>query len=296
MESHDEERLMYKNINFGNASPDGSYNIKDFETGLDRVALASTFYYTIPGPKMLWQFGELGYDFSINYCPNGTINNNCRVDPKPIRWDYRFSPQRLELYEVTRALIHLRNNYEVFSTTDYDLNVSNSFQKTIHLNSPDMKVAVLGNFNVLATPIDPNFQQTGTWYEYFTGDSIVVNDVNQLLALNAGEYRLYTTQRIPLPNGMTTSTTDIFAQTLDFQLFPNPTSGQVNIIYHLEESAAVSIDLYNLMGQKITHLVDERQSQGEQSFVWNHKLAKGTYFLRVQVDGRSYTHKLVSLD
>ena len=86
MESHDEERLNYKNLNFGNSN--GSYNITDLPTALKRLELGSVFYFPIPGPKMLWQFGELGYDFSINRCTNGSINENCRLDPKPIRWDY----------------------------------------------------------------------------------------------------------------------------------------------------------------------------------------------------------------
>ncbi len=72
MESHDEERLMYKNIRFGNSAP--TYNIKDTSVALNRIKLAAAFYFTIPGPKMIWQFGELGYDYSIFYDPaTGTV-------------------------------------------------------------------------------------------------------------------------------------------------------------------------------------------------------------------------------
>jgi hypothetical protein len=106
MESHDEERLTYKNINFGNSS--GSYNIKDTATALKRMELVGTFLFTIPGPKMIWQFGELGYDYPINYCPNGTVNNNCRTDPKPIRWDYQAQQRRKNVYDVWSKIINLR--------------------------------------------------------------------------------------------------------------------------------------------------------------------------------------------
>src|SRR5688572_25936802 len=58
MESHDEERIMYKNLQFGNAS--GTYNIKDLNTGLRRSELCAAFFTMIPGPKMIWQFGEQG--------------------------------------------------------------------------------------------------------------------------------------------------------------------------------------------------------------------------------------------
>ena len=63
MESHDEERLMVKNLAYGNSN--GGYNVKDLSTALDRQEAASVIFYGIPGPKMLWQFGELGYDKSI---------------------------------------------------------------------------------------------------------------------------------------------------------------------------------------------------------------------------------------
>ena len=66
MASHDEERLMFKNLQYGNSS--GSYNIKTLATAFERNAMASVFFYTISGPKMLLQFGELGYDYSINTC------------------------------------------------------------------------------------------------------------------------------------------------------------------------------------------------------------------------------------
>ena len=91
MESHDEERVMYKDIQYGNSS--GSYNIKDTATALKRQQLTAAFLFMLPGPKMIWQFGELGYDYPINYCGNGTINDACRTDPKPIRWDYYQQPK-----------------------------------------------------------------------------------------------------------------------------------------------------------------------------------------------------------
>ena len=108
MESHDEERMMFKNKQFGNSS--GSYNIKDQATGLDRVKLASTFFYLIPGPKMLWQFGELGYDISID--------QGGRTSEKPILWNYWTNNDRQKLYKTIAALIKLRTSYEAFTASN----------------------------------------------------------------------------------------------------------------------------------------------------------------------------------
>ncbi|MDT8418422.1 MAG: alpha-amylase family glycosyl hydrolase, partial [Lutibacter sp.] len=55
MESHDEERLMNKNLQFGNST--ATYNVKNINTALSRQELAGMFFFTIPGPKMIWQFG-----------------------------------------------------------------------------------------------------------------------------------------------------------------------------------------------------------------------------------------------
>ncbi len=71
-ESHDEERLMYKNEQYGAAS--GSYNVKNIPTGLARNGMAAAFWSMQPGPKLLWEFGELGYDLSINRCTDGTTS------------------------------------------------------------------------------------------------------------------------------------------------------------------------------------------------------------------------------
>ncbi|MCH7770588.1 MAG: hypothetical protein IIA49_06170, partial [Bacteroidetes bacterium] len=109
MESHDEERLMFKNLQYGNSS--GNYDIQNFPIAIQRIKLAAAFYFTIPGVKMIWQFGELGYDFSINY---PCMTNNCRTDPKPIRWDYFEDGNRRNLYKVFQALINLKKDYSVF--------------------------------------------------------------------------------------------------------------------------------------------------------------------------------------
>src|SRR5690606_25652943 len=77
MESHDEERLMYRNKAYGNSA--GKYSARDEAVSIERIKAASTIFYSVPGPKMLWQFGELGYDYSINRCEDGSINDNCRV-------------------------------------------------------------------------------------------------------------------------------------------------------------------------------------------------------------------------
>ena len=72
MESHDEERMMYKNLTYGNAA--GTYNVKELNTALKRQEMSAAFFFAMPGPKMIRQFGELGYDRSIDFISRGGEN------------------------------------------------------------------------------------------------------------------------------------------------------------------------------------------------------------------------------
>jgi len=290
MESHDEERLMYKNLQFGNSDPDSNYDVKNLSTGLDRVEMASCFFYTIPGPKMLWQFGEVGYDFSINYCPNGTINEGCRVDPKPIRWDYFEEDDRRDLFEVTRSLIHLKTDYPVFNTTDYQLSLTNEL-KSIHLNGMEMDVVVLGNFGVQSGAIDPNFPNAATWYEYFSGDSIVVTNTNLPIELAAGEYRLFTSQQ--LEQLVPTSTTDLINNESGIKIFPNPARDAFTLRYELSESATVDIEAYDMLGRKQETIFRGLQTSGIQEIEKSHNWTSGIYIIRMEVNDKVFSQRLV---
>ena len=128
MESHDEERLMFKNLEFGNA--DGSYNVKDVPTALNRMKAAGAFFFTVPGPKMIWQFGELGYDTSIFTCADGTLpqpyqNDVCKLDEKPDGWDYLNNADRVALYDAWKKMINLKLNEPIFGTSDFTMDVAN---------------------------------------------------------------------------------------------------------------------------------------------------------------------------
>lgn len=217
MESHDEERLMYKTLLFGNSS--GGYDITEMETALDRMELASVFLYSIPGPKMAWQFGELGYDYSINYCTDGTINEDCRTGDKPIRWDYLNEEGRTDIYDVTSLLLYMRNNFEFMHTSDFNIDVAGT-GKRIHLNGA-INATIIGNFDVNELSIVPGFQSTGNWYEVFSGDEIQEDNLSNAFLMQPGEFRFYVDTEIDIPNSITEVAS---YQGLNIGLYPNPTS------------------------------------------------------------------------
>ncbi|MDP4282515.1 MAG: alpha-amylase family glycosyl hydrolase, partial [Bacteroidota bacterium] len=240
MESHDEERVMYNTITYGNASnPD--YLVRDTTLALKRMALAATFFFTIPGPKMIWQFGELGYDYSINY-PCGS---DCRLSEKPIRWDYYGQWRRKYLFNIYSSLIHLKADQKAFKTTDFATDLTGGL-KSIHLNDSSMNVTVLGNFNVYGGQIEPDFQNKGTWFDYFSGDSLAVTDTAALITLLPGEYHIYTTIKLKKPLFTGIDEPGSLAESgNNVRLFPNPSSGKVWI---KSAEKIIRIEIYSLTG------------------------------------------------
>jgi glycosidase len=293
MESHDEERLMVKNLQYGNGS--GSYSVKDLPTALMRQELAAAFFFTLPGPKMIWQFGERGYDLSINH-PSGTAND--RLSNKPPLWDYMKDPNRKALYDVYSKLIKLRIKQDVFEKANFTYSLAGPV-KTIHLNDAQLNVTVVGNFDVTPQSIDLNFPATGKWYDYLKGDSINVTGTSFNLMLQPGEYHVYTSNKLNSSADVVDEELpkDIKKQGDYFFNYPNPITAETTIAYKLPKSSKVTIKLYDFLGKEMQTLVNAQQAAGEYQLNWNinnmSKVNTGVYFLKLQYDGESKVHKIV---
>jgi glycosidase len=295
MESHDEERVMYQNETNGGIN--GTYNVKFISTGLKRMEMVNNLFYTIPGPKMLWEFGELGYDYTINRCEDGTINNNCRLSPKPIRWDFQQDPARRHLHDVTAALLHLRSTQPVFETADFQLNVGSGAARSIRLNSAGLNVHVVANAGTAVAQIPTNFQHTGTWYEYYTGATIDVTNPTAGLSLQPGEYHLYLDQFIPLPPGIVLPTTEVAGAIGGITVFPNPTENLAIVDLNLSDPARIQIQVLDLTGRLVFATEKKSLPAGEVRYeIYTEQWQPGVYIIVVQDDsGAQTTRKLVKL-
>ena len=237
MESHDEERLVYRNLTFGNNTND-RHDTRALEIALERVKAASALYYAIPGPRMLWQFGELGYDISID--------QNGRTGNKPIPWEgagdnlnYDTAEDRVRLNKVTAELIKLKTTYDVFNTRDFTLDESRPLVKQITLkNTPytpeptgtdEMNVLVVANFSITSQQVRTVFPHTGTWYSYFVqADSLQLSSTIHTLGLQPGEFRLYTDVALPSPETELTDYVVPQAPTL-LAVTEDPSSGSIRV-------------------------------------------------------------------
>jgi 1,4-alpha-glucan branching enzyme len=276
MESHDEDRLMYRNLQSGKSS--GSYDIKSLATALDRIKAASLMFYTVPGPKMLWQFGELGYDQSINRCEDGSVSESCRVSPKPVHWDYRSDSQRYALYSHVSELLGLRSTYDVFRTGTATIPSGSSLIKRIGLkNSPytatpagpeEMNVQLVANFDVVAKESAISFAHTGVWYEYYSEQFLSVTSTSQILSLAPGEYRMYTDY--PLKGEPITGAEETPSHR--FTIYPNPVQDDFTV----EDINIKNVKLYTPEGKELP--LKKRSDS-----IWStHGVAPGFYIVQIE--------------
>ncbi|MCS6991761.1 MAG: alpha-amylase family glycosyl hydrolase [Chitinophagales bacterium] len=285
MESHDEERLMYKTITYGNSQP--NYSVKPLDSALNRMKLASLLFILVPGPKMIWQFGELGYDYSINY-------GGSNVTAKPIRWDYfQYNPRRW-LYYFYKALIDFKNTHAVATTKQFSL-VGGGLKKNLRLYSDTLNVVILGNFDIYDGSQYPYFPHTGWWYEYLTGDSLYVTDVNAQLFLKAGAYRFYTDKKLSKPylGNVGIEATHLPPAPV-LEIFPNPASQAVVADFYVPAAGPVMLVLYDAHGRLIRPLDQNTRPQGWYTLtVPLSGLSSGIYELVFFCAGQRIVQKLI---
>jgi len=300
MESHDEERLMYKNINYGNAA--GSYNVKDITTGLRRNEMAAAFFFMMPGPKMIWQFGELGYDYSINTCQDLTVNNTCRTDAKPIKWDYLQTAGRLRLRKVYGALLKLRAHplfKAGFVSNRVDQSLGNAF-KWLKLTTDTSDIVVIGNFDVAAATGAVVLAGAGTWYDYLTGETITSTGAAQNFTLQPGEYHVYVNRNVT--NVIPTPVFDIpnGAGQLKITVLNNPIQASTGLKIELPSDGKLQISVFDNLGRLKGRYDAGYRAKGSYQFslsdiIHTGKMtAAGMFFAQVNFNNQVGSVKLVS--
>jgi 1,4-alpha-glucan branching enzyme len=268
-ESHDEERNFYKAKTWG----DG--DIKESSVYLKRVPLNIAFTTLIPGPKMIWQFGEMGYDHSID-------SDGGRTGEKPSAFalDWLDIPERMAAYEASSKIVNLRKLYpDAFVTGAYTLNISASDWnngRKIKLTHNDLNMYVAGNFQSANTAsVSADFQHTGIWYELLTEGELTVSAANTPLSLQPGEVRIYTDKKIKIPNNIPALTVnDVYAYV----------SGGFAHAVSTESITALSV--YNLQGVRLK-TVENKNTLSVSD------LPSGVYLLEILTPNKRIVKKII---
>lgn len=238
MESHDEQRHVY------DALTDETSNVDNLDDALVRVASASALLYLTPGPKMFWQFGELGYDIDIN--------ENGRTGQKPNPWNnteglnYNNEANRIALRQTVSELIDLKTRYTVFNSGTASFSGNNDLKKQLILtnaanttspqSADEMNAVIIANFELSSRNIQVDFPHTGTWYDYFEDSEVS----NPLVNIPGGEFKIFTDFNLGTPKTALSALDD-----QKLTLYPNPAPSTVSIS---SERELVYYFIYDLKG------------------------------------------------
>ena len=283
MESHDEERVAWEMKNFGANS--GSYNIKTPSVYFNRTKLGATFFFLLPGQKMLWQFQELGYDVELN---------DDRLGEKPPPWggngtvgNYYGDPERQKIYDTYAALIQLRNNnLDLIKNGSVSTNLVGDI-RTISIDGVEQDFVIVGNFGISPKFATVNFPALGTWYDYFTDGIFEATQSSMNIPLNPGEFHILTSSELPLPGidlvpFALPEVTSITENTDEVIVFPNPADQELVISSGLIKE----IRLLDVLGREydIFYQSDENQVRIDVS-----GLTQGVYKLIYTVQSKIHT-------
>ena len=81
--------------------------------------------------------------------------------------------------------------------------------------------------------------------------------------------------------------------------YPNPFNAKTMIHYGLPRDCHVELEIYDLRGQRVATLIDERQEAGNKMILWDGKyhsgrsVASGVYLYRLQAGDFVKTHKMI---
>lgn len=279
-ESHDEERLMYRNLTAGN-STNTLHNVKNLNVALSRMSAIGAVTLLVPGPKMIWHFGDLGMENSIFMCTDGTVNTSvdvtsgdCKLSTKPQpQWtgNWLGNSGRNKIYSDWAKMIAMKINEPVFSGTATMANTSSLYPNikitNATLGSGDLKdVLIIANFNVTTQNVPTGFVTTGTWYNLLDNTTIDVSNVSMTMSLLPGEFRIY-------GNKVATLAIADYEKATTIRLYPNPASS-----YFTLNTSTTKVQIFSITGQMVKSF-DANQSALHQFAV--NDLNKGLYIVKV---------------
>lgn len=289
MESHDEQRQIYEVGLTGQSS--GGYNTRDLDIALDRLKMNAAFVYLLPGAKMLWQFGELGYDIDIN--------ENGRTGNKPLVWGssgngYYEDEDRQKVYAAFAAIINLRtDNISNFSEAVYTTSLGGQVRR-IKVDGPDFDVVIVGNYGLASTNVNADLTMAGEWHDYMTGDRFTTSGTNHDVELKAGEFRIFTSTRLSEGFGdiidvYNDPVTSIREELPGFNYFPNPASGIISFTGEIPGTPR-EIRLHDISGNEV---MKHQLKNGQLEPLNVSGMKEGLYLLRIYTDNNRYTLKLM---
>jgi len=120
-------------------------------------------------------------------------------------------------------------------------------------------------------------------------------DGNGSAIIDMGAYEYGAPPYVDIDDNVIVQTPEVFLH----QNYPNPFNPTTTINYSLKENSKVSLNIYNIKGQKVKQLVRNQLSAGQHSVVWNGKddngksVSSGIYFYKLKAGNFEKTKKMI---
>ena len=283
-ESHDEERVVYKALNETGQTQGNLTKV------LQRLPAMGSMLFMPPGPKMIWHFGDLGWDKSLFTCNNGSVqfNDGCKLDTKPQpQWveNWLGDPNRSAVYNSWAKMINLKKTEDVFENGQYAWNFNVVGSPRIDIWTSTSQTASLSyvfvrtNFSDNTLNTSGGFPFTGTWYNMMDNSTINVTSTTQSISIEPGGFRIYGNK----PATLSSQEFDVIS---NLSIYPNPTSGTFSINYQVS-----NVEIYSITGQ----LVKSFNTIPSENYLFDvNDLTNGVYMVKaVDQNNSSKTMKLI---
>ncbi|TAF11492.1 MAG: T9SS C-terminal target domain-containing protein [Flavobacteriia bacterium] len=299
-ESHDKDRMMYEAITYGNGG--GAFPVNgNLTNALNRMGAIGATSILVPGPKMIWHFGELGNNQSIYTCANGTVNDegtfypgDCKLDTKEqVQWtgNWLADARRTSILRDWSKLIKLKTSEPVFMGDHAISPDVNNVKQRIYIYDNTIattqlrNVVVLANFSVANLTINPSFPTDVytypmTWYDLMDNNApVVINNPTDVISVNSGRFRVFGNKPATL------SSDDFETIQNNIAIYPNPTKNS----FALTQDAS-RLEIYNIAGQLVKTFNNVISNQQLDST----NLETGLYLIKItDTNGISQTKKML---
>ena len=279
MESHDEERMGASQIEHGNGTLKASPT-----TRMRRLGSNAAFSMLVPGAKMIWQFGELGYD---------TSGGNGDTDPKEPHWEYFENSQRRGLYDTYQLLLGIRtSNLDLFSSDAeffWDVDADNWEEgRYITMRNADGSKELIAVYNP-NTSGSKTFSYTfshpdgkyyvsakshGTSPEFDAKAGTITVPAHGFVVITNMENAASGIAEIPADNAAD--------EYCNISIFPNPASSYIRV----NSNDVDRIEVYSLAGQMVASATGDNQMDIS-------ALTAGTYIVRIYTSQGVQAQKLL---
>ena len=277
-ESHDEERVVYKALTEAGQTQGNLFKVHQRLPAMGAVLLL------VPGPKMIWHFGALGWDRSLWTCNNGNVsfsNPDCKLDTKPQpQWieNWLQDANRSAIYNAWAKMINLKKSEPVFENGQFSWNLATTGSPRLDVWTSTSQTADLSyvfvrtNFSDNTLNTAGGFPFTGTWYNLMDNSTINVTSNSQNISIEPGGFRVY-------GNKASTLSSEEFHSNSNLSLYPNPTSGSFSI-----NGQVSKVTIYSITGQLVKSF-DTNTSENYQYDV--NDLNRGLYLVKMLDDNNN---------